>query len=172
VYIAFGEALGLYDPPDAFAYGLYDVHGAGAQRSDPKLDDGSGYPKSAGPQGDIVVVLNHVLCVRDDKGCHHVPIMTATITPTGTVSICSGSSQVLTANGGSGINYQWQKNSVNIAGATSQTYSAKKAADYRVVETNSFSCSSTSPVTTVYPPGITPATITPLGDLDICVAAL
>jgi len=37
-----------------------DVHGAGAQRSDPK----TGRPTSRGPQGDMIRVNNYVRCVR------------------------------------------------------------------------------------------------------------
>jgi hypothetical protein len=54
VYIAFGRALGKMRDR------IMDVHGAGAQRSDPK----TGSPTSRGPQGDMVRVENFVLCVR------------------------------------------------------------------------------------------------------------
>lgn len=60
VYIAFGEAQGEMN-----GY-LMDVHGAGAQRSDPKEGKESEYPKAFGPQGDIRRVLNFVRCVRND----------------------------------------------------------------------------------------------------------
>ncbi|MBN1138586.1 MAG: DUF1566 domain-containing protein [Anaerolineae bacterium] len=39
VYVAFGEALGWMQPPGGGAYLLVDVHGAGAQRSEPKAGD-------------------------------------------------------------------------------------------------------------------------------------
>jgi hypothetical protein len=41
-----------------------DVHGAGAQRSDPKAGDPADYPHGRGPQGDAIRVLNYVRCVR------------------------------------------------------------------------------------------------------------
>lgn len=44
--------------------GWLDVHGAGAQRSDPKAGDPADYPQGRGPQGDAVRILNHVRCVR------------------------------------------------------------------------------------------------------------
>lgn len=53
-YIAFGRALGKMHGK------VMDVHGAGAQRSDPK----TGSPMSRGPQGDIIRVMNYVRCVR------------------------------------------------------------------------------------------------------------
>ncbi len=44
---------------------ITDVHGAGAQRSDPKVGDPSSYPVwGHGPQGDVRRVYNHVRCVR------------------------------------------------------------------------------------------------------------
>ncbi len=66
VYIAFGEALGfMQTPPNSGIYQLLDVHGAGAQRSDPKIGDPSDYPHGFGPQGDVRRIYNYVRCVRD-----------------------------------------------------------------------------------------------------------
>jgi hypothetical protein len=60
VYVAFGEALG-YFPDASNTYSFIDVHGAGAQRSDPKV----GTPSYGnGPQGDVRRVYNHVRAVR------------------------------------------------------------------------------------------------------------
>jgi hypothetical protein len=57
-YVAFGRAMG-------FMNGAWlDVHGAGAQRSDPKTGDPDQYPTGHGPQGDAVRVLNFARCVR------------------------------------------------------------------------------------------------------------
>jgi hypothetical protein len=42
-----------------------DVHGAGAQRSDPKSGDPDAYPTGHGPQGDAIRIYNYVRCVRD-----------------------------------------------------------------------------------------------------------
>jgi Protein of unknown function (DUF1566)/EF hand len=55
VYIAFGRALGKMHGR------IMDVHGAGAQRSDPKSGKGGQFH---GPQGDARRVLNYVRCVR------------------------------------------------------------------------------------------------------------
>ena len=59
VYIAFGEAQG------AMRGRLMDVHGAGAQRSDPKSGRKENYPQYFGPQGDVRYVFNYVRCVRN-----------------------------------------------------------------------------------------------------------
>ena len=67
VYIAFGQAMGHVMPPMGTGYQLLDVHGAGAQRSDPKTGDPKKYPKGHGPQRDQVRILNYARCVRDGK---------------------------------------------------------------------------------------------------------
>jgi hypothetical protein len=41
-----------------------NVHGAGAQRSDPKSGDPANWPYGHGPQGDEVRIYNYVRCVR------------------------------------------------------------------------------------------------------------
>lgn len=59
VYIAFGRAMG-------FMGGAWrDVHGAGAQRSDPKSGDPADYPQGRGPQGDAIRIYNYVRPVRN-----------------------------------------------------------------------------------------------------------
>jgi hypothetical protein len=80
VYIDFGRSLGWMPiRPDRQAQGrqaqggpdrrsgqmrLLDVHGAGAQRADPKVGDASRYPQGRGPQGDVVRIDNLVRPVR------------------------------------------------------------------------------------------------------------
>ncbi|MCG1036511.1 Lcl domain-containing protein [Polaribacter sargassicola] len=59
VYIAFGEAQGQMNGR------LMDVHGAGAQRSDPKSGNKMDYPEYFGPQGDVRYVYNYVRSVRN-----------------------------------------------------------------------------------------------------------
>jgi hypothetical protein len=65
VYVAFGEALGFMEiPPNSGNYVLMDVHGSGAQRSDPKQGDPNNYPHGFGPQGDVIRIYNFVRLVR------------------------------------------------------------------------------------------------------------
>ncbi|QEP43823.1 DUF1566 domain-containing protein [Ectothiorhodospiraceae bacterium BW-2] len=59
-YIAFGRAIGSMDGGKSWL----DVHGAGAQRSDPKSGNAADYPQSHGPQGDALRVFNYVRLVR------------------------------------------------------------------------------------------------------------
>ncbi|MCP4683650.1 MAG: DUF1566 domain-containing protein [Desulfobacterales bacterium] len=58
-YVSFGRAMGYMNGS------WIDVHGAGAQRSDPKLGDPTDYPTGNGPQGDAIRIYNYVRLVRD-----------------------------------------------------------------------------------------------------------
>ncbi len=64
VYLAFGSAYGYLRDPRTGEVQLMDVHGAGAQRSDPKAGDPSRFPQGEGPQGDVIRITNFVRCVR------------------------------------------------------------------------------------------------------------
>jgi hypothetical protein len=65
VYVAFGRALGwMQFPPGEGEYRPLDVHGAGAQRSDPKSGDPAAFPHGRGPQGDDIRIDNYVRPVR------------------------------------------------------------------------------------------------------------
>ncbi len=61
VYVAFGQAYGV---PNG---NLIDVHGAGAQRSDPKSGNPSNYTDGRGTEGqnDQVRIYNYARCVRE-----------------------------------------------------------------------------------------------------------
>ena len=47
-------------------YHFVDVHGAGAQRSDPKEGDPAMFPHGRGPQGDVIRIYNYVRLVRSE----------------------------------------------------------------------------------------------------------
>lgn len=57
-YVCFGRAMGYMGR-------WIDVHGAGAQRSDPKSGDPNDYSNGFGPQGDAIRIYNYVRLVRD-----------------------------------------------------------------------------------------------------------
>ena len=63
-------------------------------------------------------------------------IPTVTIAKSGSLSFCAGDSVILTANG-TGYQYQWKRNGVNINGANLKTYVAKSADTYKCKVTNS-----------------------------------
>jgi hypothetical protein len=67
VYISFGRALGYMNGQ------WMDVHGAGCQRSDPKVGDPDDYPEGRGPQGDAVRIYNYVRCVRGGLSDNQAP---------------------------------------------------------------------------------------------------
>jgi len=61
VYVAFGRSMGYMN-------GTWeDVHGAGSQRSDPKIGDPADYPNGRGPQGDAIRIYNYVRLVRNSQ---------------------------------------------------------------------------------------------------------
>lgn len=64
VYICFGRSMGYMRLPGAPMRQRINVHGAGAQRSDPKSGDPKRYPQGRGPQGDDVRIYHYVRCVR------------------------------------------------------------------------------------------------------------
>lgn len=66
VYFAFGRSLGWMTDRRSRSGKkiLMDVHGAGSQRSDPKVGDASRFPYGRGPQGDVIRIENMVRCVR------------------------------------------------------------------------------------------------------------
>ncbi len=59
-YVCFGRAMGYMMPPG----GWIDVHGAGAQRSDPKAGNPNNFPHGRGPQGDAIRIYDYVRLVR------------------------------------------------------------------------------------------------------------
>jgi hypothetical protein len=61
-----GRPPGFGPPPSGGSgtYELLDVHGAGAQRSDPKTGDPRNFPHGRGPQGDVIRIYNYVRLVR------------------------------------------------------------------------------------------------------------
>ena len=61
-YVCFGEALGFMN--FGSSTNLLDVHGAGAQRSDPKVGNPADWPTGHGPQGDVIRIYNYVRLVR------------------------------------------------------------------------------------------------------------
>lgn len=61
-YMSFGRGMGKM-------FGVWmDVHGAGAQRSDPKSGNASDYSDGFGPQGDAIRIDNFVRLVRSEDG--------------------------------------------------------------------------------------------------------
>ncbi|MEM8535408.1 MAG: DUF1566 domain-containing protein [Chloroflexota bacterium] len=95
-YISFGRALGYQEQLG----GWVDVHGAGAQRSDPKVSGEETYEFGHGPQGDAVRTSNYVLCVSggaepsngDDPSTLELSNVDAVSTENGDVPTTDGAS--------------------------------------------------------------------------------
>jgi hypothetical protein len=104
-YSAFGRALGWMQFRSDTSLKLYDVHGAGAQRSDPKSGDPADFPTGHGPQGDVIRIYNHVRLVRDDSnsGTRVITLNVAEdggSSPSLTVNLDNGAGDLITASGG------------------------------------------------------------------------
>ncbi|MEZ4645664.1 MAG: DUF1566 domain-containing protein [Chloroflexota bacterium] len=78
-YVSFGRALGYMNGS------WLDVHGAGAQRSDPKTGDPDDWPTGHGPQGDAIRIYNVVRCVRDDGATTMAAGGETAVSPTATL---------------------------------------------------------------------------------------
>lgn len=87
VYVAFGRALGFMTDPFGNTQ-LMDVHGAGAQRSDPKVGDPADYPTGFGPQGDVIRIYNLVRPVRG--GATAGTVTPTSVLPAAGENQCSG----------------------------------------------------------------------------------
>ncbi|MDZ7634078.1 MAG: hypothetical protein U5L72_06415 [Bacteroidales bacterium] len=121
----------------------------------------------------VTATGNFTVQVTNAAGCQSVTSATTavivnalpsrpTITPSGSVNICTGSSQTLTSS--VGVSYLWSN------GATTQSISVNTTGSYTVQVTNSFGCLSTAslPTTvTVNPIPATP-TITASGATTLC----
>ncbi len=94
--------------------------------------------------------------------------ISATITPAGPTTFCTGGSVVLNANTGTGYTYQWQLGGTPITAATNASYTASVAGNYTVV-IRSGACAATSSATTVTINTVYAAPIT--GASSVCIAA-
>jgi hypothetical protein len=94
----------------------------------------------------------------------------ATITPAGPTTFCSGGSVVLNAPVAANRGYQWKKGANLISGATLSSYAAITGGKYKVIVTNTVTgCSKTSTSATVVTVNALPtATITPQGPTTFC----
>jgi len=73
-YVNFGRSMGYMNGQ------WMDVHGAGAQRSDPKTGSAADWPTGHGPQGDAIRVDNYVRCVTDSNSSTNANGNPSTIT--------------------------------------------------------------------------------------------
>ena len=90
----------------------------------------------------------------------------ATITPGGPTTFCTGGSVTLTAS--AGASYQWRNFATPIIGANGQQYVATTAGSYTVTVTNAAGCSATSASTSVTVNSAVNVTISAGGPTTFC----
>ncbi len=99
--------------------------------------------------------------------------LTPTISPSGTVTICSNDSIVFTTPLVAGLTYQWDTGAyatpIHMPGATNTTYVGRGQGRYRVTVTSANGCwARTTPPTTVWVKSAPSAAITASGPLGFC----
>ncbi len=98
----------------------------------------------------------------------------ASITPAGPTTFCTGASVILNATTGAGYTFVWKRNGTTIPGAVSASYTATLAGNYTVVVTLPGGCNTTTaPVTVTVNPSsiVTPAvSISAVPGILFCMA--
>lgn len=122
VYVSFGRALGWMKAPGSSCYTLNDVHGAGAQRSDPKSGSATSYPLGTactggtaygnGPQGDVIRVNNYVRLVRTAA---------STTTTAPEIQVADGTADIVDGTGS--VNF----GSTTVGTAVTKTFTVKNS---------------------------------------------
>lgn len=135
-------------------------------------NNGTSYLWSPGGQTTQSITVSssgtHSVTVGTGGGCNAVssPVTvtvvnpSASITPNGPTTFCTGGSVVLTANNGS--SYQWS------SGATTQSITVSNSGTFTVTVTNQQGCSKVSSPVSVTVQAATQATITAGGSTTIC----
>lgn len=91
-----------------------------------------------------------------------------TVSPSGSVGVCLGSSRPLTSS--TATSYRWQRNGADIPGATAATYNVSEGGTYTVITGNGTSCFANSSNNAIVSVGLSAATpvITSVGTTNIC----
>lgn len=102
----------------------------------------------------VKLLVQNQYCTDTVRKTIEVIKVPAQITADGSLSFCSGNSVLLKANTGSGLQYTWKKNGIEIPGETAATYKASVSGTYTVdVKSSSTACNSeSSPVEVVVKP--------------------
>jgi hypothetical protein len=130
---------------------------------------GTSQSYTTGQAGQYYVVVTSSGCstTSSTKTVVVNPIPTSTITPAGSVNLCTGGSVVLNASTGTGYTYQWKYNNINLSGATSAAHTATLAGNYTLTVSANGCTSTSSPVTVTIGSSVT-ATIAAQGSTSIC----
>lgn len=117
----------------------------------------------------VVVVKSGTLTATSTAITVTVTNLTATITPSGPTTFGPGGSVVLQGNTGTGYTYKWKKNGVDIAGATSSSYTATTSGSYQLKITYGTASAYSAPVTVTVTNTV--ASITPAGPIALCTGS-
>jgi hypothetical protein len=139
------------------------------QRDGNPISGATAFNYTASVPGSYTVAVSSGACNTVSAAVQvvEVPTPTASITPLGSTTFCSGDNVILTANTGTGYQYQWFRDGNPISGATGSAYAATLAGSYTVsVSAGSCQATSTAIVVTVNPSPA--ATITAGGPVVFC----
>lgn len=100
-----------------------------------------------------------------------VPVASA-INASGPTALCAGESVLLSVPFTAGVQYQWKRNGVDLADATSNLYLASEAGDHEVVFSNTCGSVTSAALTiTALAPAPGAPVITPSGSTTLCAPA-
>lgn len=139
--------------------------------------DGTVIPNAINGSYTAGVSGGYAVYVTDSNGCSRMSAATAlTVNPipsvvtslSGVTTFCDGNTVTITVPAAANLNYQWQRNNVNVAG-TGGTYAAGTSGTYRVIVTNTVTgCKDTSGNINVTVHPLPPAAITYTRPLAFC----
>jgi hypothetical protein len=132
---------------------------------------GQSYKAKAAGAYTVTVTNSTTTCQQTSSATNITtnPLPNVTVSTSGPVNMCQGSSVTLSIPVATGQSYQWILNGTNISGATTAAYTTSAAGTYAVVATTTTTgCAATSAgvaVTVNAPPS---ALITPIGSTSAC----
>ncbi|MBL0177427.1 MAG: putative Ig domain-containing protein [Ignavibacteria bacterium] len=112
---------------------------------------GLAHPDSAMTVATPSATTPYIVSVSDVNGCLGKDTVLVTVNPLPPAalsaldsSFCAGGNVTLSVNPGAGLTYQWRRDGMPIPGANGMNYAAEESGMYRVVVTNTLSCSDSS----------------------------
>ncbi|MBA3647145.1 MAG: T9SS type A sorting domain-containing protein [Chitinophagales bacterium] len=107
------------------------------------------YPTESGNYS-VISMDNHTCTkISDSTPITVDPAPLAEITISGSINLCYGQTTILQAKTGTGYQYQWQLNGVDIFGAILSSFVAIAPGDYTYTVTDSYGCFAIAPAVTI-----------------------
>ena len=120
------------------------------------------------PPGNFSVTIKNGNCSATSAQSIVKAASTPTVTPAGTITVCSGASVTFSTLEAPGMTYQWKNASGNISGATNLTYTTTSPGSYSMVKTDIDGCTVVSAKSTLKNYAAVSVSITASGSLKIC----